>query len=94
MVSVLTLPIKASHLLASLTGARHHVLEGAEPAAPRRKGLKENHSLEEGGRERGWQRGGGTGGTTLIAVMVDWLILQGKLKNINNSLESDHCQLQ
>lgn len=92
MVSVLTLPIKASHLLAPLTGARHHVLEGAEPAGPRRKGLKENPSLEEG------KRGRGTGGreeevgeqpATPITATLDSLKLQRKLKKVENKLESE-----
>lgn len=69
MVFVLTLPIKASHLLAPLTGARHHVLEGAEPLAREERSSKrtprwrrEEGERARGGREEGGGRGGGEGG--------------------------------
>lgn len=55
MVFVLTLPIKASHLLAPLTGARHHVLEGAEPLAREERSSKRTPRWR---REEGeWVRG-------------------------------------
>lgn len=102
MVFVLTLPIKASHLLAPLTGARHHVLEGAEPLAREERSSKRTPRWrrDEGEGVRGAEKKeedeeevGGDNLATLITATVDQLVLQGVLKNIKINLKSEQCQV-